>query len=169
MLRLRWAADGLIGLSAAIGTAGLVLEVVVILIDVIGRYFHAPLRGAQDISQMTMVIIVFGGMALCDKVGGHVSVDLFERVFPEWMNRLIDIIAALLGAVIFLTLAWSIYESAKLSLMLNLATNIIQMPKAYFQWALAAFAIVTALGMALRVLELSLGGPRASHSLEAEL
>ena len=91
---LRKMADGLIALSAMIGTLALIGEVCVILADVVGRYFGSPLRGAQDVSQMGMVIIVFGGMALCDKLGGHVAVDVFERAYPAFLNRAIDIVAA---------------------------------------------------------------------------
>lgn len=152
---LRRVADGLINLSAMIGSLGLIIEVVVILADVVGRAFGTPLVGAQDISQMAMVILVFGGMALCDKVGGHIAVDVFERAFPETLNRWIDVFAALLGAVIFAGLAYTVYESAKLSMMLNLATNVIYLPKVYFQWALSVFAIVTSLGMLLRAVELA--------------
>lgn len=151
---LKRVADGLISLSAFIGSAGLLVEVGVILTDVIGRYFGSPLRGAQDISQMSMVILVFGGMALCDKVGGHISVDLFEKAFPDWLNRLADVLSALLGMVIFLGIAWTVYESSKLSLMLNLATNVIYLPKAYFQWALCGFSVITAFAMLLRAIDL---------------
>ncbi len=166
---IRKAADRLIGLSAIIGTLGLMVEVSVILIDVIGRAFHAPLGGAQDVSQMAMVVIVFGGMALCDKLGGHVSVDVFERHYPEWLNRAIDIVAALLGALIFVAIAWSVYQSAVLSQLLNLSTNIIHLPKAWFQWAISALSVVTALGMLLRAVELALGGPRMTSEPEADL
>ena len=95
-------ADGLIRLSALVGTIGLVIEVVVILIDVIGRFFGSPLTGAQDISQMSMVLIVFGGMALCDKIGGHVNVDLLENAMPRWMIWVGDFASAVIGAVIFI-------------------------------------------------------------------
>ncbi|WP_368074615.1 TRAP transporter small permease [Alloyangia pacifica] len=57
--------DGLISLSAFLGTLGLLFVVGVIVVDVIGRNFGMPLYGAQDLVIMTMVIIVFGGMALC--------------------------------------------------------------------------------------------------------
>ncbi|RVV97894.1 TRAP transporter small permease [Mesobaculum littorinae] len=162
---IRKLANGLIRIAAIIGSVGLLVEVGVILYDVVGRFFGAPLGGAQDISQMSMVILVFGGMAVCDKVGGHISVDVFERSFPDWLNRWIDVFAAFLGAVIFAGIAWSVYESSKLSLMLNLATNVIYLPKAYFQWALSVFAVITALGMALRGVELALTGRdvRQSH------
>jgi TRAP-type C4-dicarboxylate transport system permease small subunit len=107
-------ADGLTRLSALIGTLGLITEVVVILVDVVGRAFHHPLTGAQDISTMAMVLLVFGGMALCDRIGGHISVDLFE-------------------------------------------TSIIGLPKVYFQYFIVAASLITAFGMLLRALSLSLG------------
>jgi TRAP-type C4-dicarboxylate transport system permease small subunit len=155
---LRKIADGLIGLSASIGALGLLVEVAVILVDVVGRAMGSPLYGSQDITTMGMVILVFGGMALCDRNGGHVAVDILESRFPPAMNRAIDIGSAVLGAVIFVFIAWAIVESAKLSVMLNLSTNLLRLPKAWFQWALAGFCILTALGMLLRAVELTVSG-----------
>lgn len=152
---IRKIADRLINLSATIGALALIVVVVVILIDVIGRAMGSPLYGSQDIITMAMVVLVFGAMALCDRSGGHIAVDLFEGYYPSAMNRAIDVISALLGSVIFLALAWAVWESSKLSLMLNLSTNLLLLPKAWFQWALCAFAVMTAVGMALRAAELS--------------
>ncbi|MFZ2099469.1 MAG: TRAP transporter small permease [Oricola sp.] len=157
-------ADRLISLSALVGSIGLVVEVAVILVDVVGRYFGSPLKGAQDISQMAMVIVVFGGMALCDKLGGHIAVDLFEKSFPDWLNRLSDFLSAMIGALIFGGIAWTIYTSSKLSLMLNLATNVIYLPKAYFQWAICVFAAITAFAMILRAISLA----TAKHHVHVE-
>jgi len=155
---MRKVADGLIGLSAAIGAAALVIEVGVILVDVIGRAFGHPMFGSQDLITMTMTFLVFGGMALCDRKGGHIAVDLFERKFPDWFNRAIDIFSALLGAVIFAFIAWAIWDSAKLSQMLNLSTNLLRLPKVWFQWGICVMSVVTAFSMALRALELTLSG-----------
>lgn len=158
MLFLRTFADRLIGLSATIGALALILEVGVILVDVIGRAFGHPMYGSQDLITMVMVILVFGAMALCDRNGGHIAVDLFERYYPPLMNRIIDVVAALMGAIIFVALAWAVWESAKLSTMLNLSTNLLRLPKAWFQWALVGFCLLTAFGMALRALELAFRG-----------
>ncbi len=157
MLAMRQIADRLIGLSAIIGSAGLLVEVVVILVDVIGRAVGYPLLGSQDLITMTMVIVVFGAMAVCDRQGGHIAIDVFERFFADRFNWLIDIVSALLGAAIFLMIAWTVFASAQLSLMLNLSTNLLNLPKAWFQWALCAFAVLTAFGMALRAVELAFG------------
>ncbi len=158
MERIRTLADRLIGLSAAIGATALIVVVVVILIDVVGRALGSPLYGSQDITTMATVILVFAPMALCDRLGGHISVDLFERYFPASMNRAIDITVALSGAVIFAALAWATWDSAKLSVMLNLSTNLLYLPKAYFQWAAIGFMGVAAMGLALRALELAVAG-----------
>lgn len=155
---VRKLADGLIALSAAIGALGLLCEVVILLADVIGRAFGSPIYGSQDLITMTMVIVVFGAMALCDRQGGHISVDLFERSYPELMNRVIDILSALLGAVIFFGIAYAVNESAKISTMLNLSTNLLRLPKDLFQNGLSIFALLTSVGMALRAVELTLSG-----------
>ncbi len=155
---LRTIADRLIGLSATVGSLGLLVLVGTILYDVIGSQFGRPLYGALDITIMSFVIVVFGGMALCDRRGGHISVDLLERRFPPLLNRIIDAGSAVLGAAIFVTLAWAVYESARISEMLNLSTNLLRLPKAWFQYALCTLALVTAFGMALRAVEIALTG-----------
>ena len=107
---------------------------------------------------MTMVILLFGAMALCDRQGGHIAVDLFERSYSAVLNRFIDVFSALLGAVIFVGIAYAVNESAKISTMLNLSTNLLLIPKAWFQNGLSVFALITAAGMALRAVELTLSG-----------
>lgn len=151
-------ADRLIGLTATIGALGLIAEVVVILVDVIGRAFGFPLFGSQDLVTMTMVLLVFGGMAICDRKGGHIAVDLAERYYPASMNRLIDILAAFIGAVVFLTMAYAVHDSAKISVMLNLSTNLLGLPKVWFQNALSILAVLTSFGMLLRAIELGVSG-----------
>ena len=49
-------------LSAVAGSAALLVIVGVVLVDIVGRHFGAPLYRAQDIVQMAAVFVVFGGM-----------------------------------------------------------------------------------------------------------
>ena len=155
MKTLRWVVDRLVWFSAGIAALALLFEVIVILIDVVGRAFGRPLFGSLDLVTMAMVVLVFGAMALCDRRGGHVAVDLLQSFFPERLNRYIDALSALLGAIIFVTLAWAVYASSKISLMLNLSTNLLELPKAWFQYALICFAMAAALSMVLRSVELA--------------
>jgi TRAP-type C4-dicarboxylate transport system permease small subunit len=158
MEMMRRVADRLISLSALIGAAGLSIEMAVILLDVVGRAFGSPLYGSHDIVTMTMVILVFGGMALCDYKGGHIAVDLFEHLFPAGFNRAVDVFSAGAGAVIFAGIVWTVFDSAKISVMLNLQTNLLHLPKAWFQWALCVMALITSFAMLLRAIELAFRG-----------
>ena len=156
MKLLRRVVDILLWATAGIAGLGLLFEVVVILIDVTGRAFGRPLFGSLDLVTMAMVILVFGAMALCDRRGGHVGVDLLQPFFPKALNRAIDALSALLGALIFLALAKAVYDSAQISVMLNLSTNLLDLPKVWFQNSIVLFALVTALSMLLRSIELAI-------------
>lgn len=154
-------ADRLIRLSALIGTIGLSVEVVVILVDVVGRFFGSPLRGAQDIAQMGMVLIVFGGMALCDKLGGHVNVDLFENSMPRWMIWAGDLAATVIGAMIFAGIAWTTWQSINLmrfQLGIVQTTNIIDLQFDWFKGAIIVMCAITFIGMTLRAISLVMTG-----------
>ena len=69
LVNLRTWADRLLGLSANLGALGLLVEVIVIMIDVVGRFFGSPLYGSQDMVTMGMVVLVFGGMAMFSENG----------------------------------------------------------------------------------------------------
>ena len=80
-----------------------------------------------------------------------------------------DVIAPLLGAVIFAGIAWTVWESAALSRMLNLATNIIYLPKAWFQYVVVVMSIITAIGMLVRAVGIAMSGKPVSHELDEAL
>lgn len=144
-------------LSAVAGALALIVIVVTVLADVVGRYFGSPLYGAQDITQMAAVFVVFGGMAYCERRGGHIQVDLLERAFSGRINRLLLIAGCLAGAVVFGLIAWQMWEASKLARMLNMATNILSLPRAPFQYAVAALSGIASLGLAARAVALAQG------------
>lgn len=146
-------------MSAAAGSVALIVIVLTVLADVVGRYFHAPLYGAQDIVQMASVFVVFGGMAFCERRGGHIRVDLFERRFPAGLNHVLLVAGSLAGAVVFALIAWQMWEASKLARMLNMATNILSLPRAPFQYAIAALSAVASLGLLVKAV--TLAGRRA--------
>ncbi|TCK05764.1 TRAP transporter small permease [Marinobacterium mangrovicola] len=142
--------DRLTSLSSIFSTAVLLFVLLTILTDVIGRFFGSPLAGSQDLTQMAMVLIVFGGMAYCEKNSGFIAVDLFEKMFPPLMNRILDVLGLLAGALLFAAIGYTVIEAAEISQMLGLSTNILGLEKAPFQYALAGFSLLTAFSLLLK-------------------
>ena len=164
---LRKVADACIHASARISAVALIFIMLVICADVIGRTQGHPLYGSHDVVTMVMVVVVFGAMPLCDRTGGNISVDLFEKKFSPGMNRVLDIVSSAIGAMFFACVCYATFESAKISKMLNLSTNLLELEKVWFQYSICAFCAVSAFGLTLRFIELSINFGDARRNDEA--
>ncbi|MER0236773.1 TRAP transporter small permease [Fulvimarina sp. MAC8] len=147
----------LVGLAALLGGVALVVITAVVCIDVAGRYFGSPLFGARDIVQVAAVFAVFGGMAYLDRRDGHIQVDVLQGVFPAALNRVLTIVGYAVGAVAFGLIAWQMWVAAGYSVMLNSATNLLRIPEAPFQIALAVLSAIAVLQMLLRIVQILTG------------
>lgn len=140
--RLHGLADLLAALCCGLASA-LVLGVTALLLaDVAGRAFGAPLFGAQDLAEMAMVLMTFGTLALLEQRDAQIRVELFKPLMPQWLIVCGDMLAAILGAALWFALADAIWESAALSSLLNLASNILKLPKAPVQYAVATLIAI---------------------------
>lgn len=157
---LRWGMDGIVHLAALTGALGLLVALGSIAADVIGRAFGAPVYGARDVVSMAAVFVVFGGMALAHIKGAHVSVDLLERRFPPWLNRVLTPLGHLLGAGVFALIARELWKATELARMLNMSTNLLYLPRAPFLTAMAVLAAICAASMLLRAVETALDGTK---------
>lgn len=133
--------------------AALVLAVAgLLLTDVIARAFGRPLFGAQDLAEMAMLLMTFGAVALLDQRDAQIRVDLCKPMMRPSMIALGDRLTACLAAALWIALAYAIWNSAQLSGLLNLSSNILKLPKAPFQYVMAALVLVAALCNILRAL-----------------
>jgi TRAP-type C4-dicarboxylate transport system permease small subunit len=162
--------DHLIRLSAIIASLALVGIVATILFDVAGRnLLGAPLRGTQDLVQVALIIIIFGSVAIVDRQDSNVAVDLFEHQYSPMLNRILTAAGRLTGALIFFGIAWTMVDSAAISSMLNLSTNILNIPKAPFQYIIAGFSVLAGVTMVLRVILILRGHDRVLDTLPGDL
>lgn len=162
--------DHLVRASAVIAALALIGIVATILFDVAGRnLLGAPLRGTQDLVQVALIVIIFGSVAMVDRKDANVAVDLLEHQFSPILNRVLTVAGRLTGALIFFGIAWTMIDSAAISTMLNLSTNILNIPKAPFQYIIAGFSILTGVSMVLRVVLILLGRDRVLDTLPGDL
>lgn len=140
--------DRLIGLSTALAALTLLFVAALILADVIGRnLLGQPITGTRDIVQMALIVIIFGALAICDRSNANISVDILESVFPEQLNLWLNVAGRILGTVIFLIIAIRMIQNTEISRLLNQSTNMLNIPKAPFEYLIAGFSLLTALSM----------------------
>jgi len=97
------------GAASAILLAMMLLTVV----DVVARYvFNRPLRGAFEVTELMLVILIFAGLPLVSFADEHAVMDFVDRLLgPGARNLLRRAVQALSGAFMFL-LAWLVWLKA---------------------------------------------------------
>lgn len=130
-------------LLAYVGGAGLLWLLGLTVFAVFMRKIvGSPLISGFDLSQVTLIVVVFSGIAYCSLKGGHVAVDLFSNAMPRGARRWVDSGIGICSAAVLGFLAWVNFIKAFEARELNEATMMVQIP--YFP-----FILVIAAGFAL--------------------
>lgn len=102
---LRWMAMG----------AGMILLALTVftVVDVVLRYFfNRPFRGSLEATEYAMALIVFLSLAWCGATGGHIAVDLLDRVLNRPSLRWLPLLMSLVGGILFAVIAWRVAAEA---------------------------------------------------------
>ena len=95
------------------GIAALFGMTAIITINVTGRYvFRSPYSGTFDIVEMLMVVAVFGGLAYCASINGHIRVDLIYGRLSKRTQGILDIITFIPSIFIVVLIAWRLGNRA---------------------------------------------------------
>lgn len=73
-----------------LSSISLIALAAIVIIDVIGRAFDAPLSSGSDIGAMLMVALIFFAIAGTQVDRDHVSMDALVAAFPPRLRRLTD-------------------------------------------------------------------------------
>ncbi len=102
--------------SAALGfAASVILFVLMILtfIDVIGRYlFNHSLRGAFEVTELMLMLLIFAGLPLVSHADEHVTMDFIDLMLGPRGRAAVVRLAHLACAATMLLLAWLIWLKA---------------------------------------------------------
>ena len=146
------------GLRLLAYAGGLVLAGLVLLViyEITMRYFFGrPLRGGYEITELAMSVIVACGLPYTAIKRGHVTVDILSGLFDRPAFRGLNFVIHALGAGLLALLCWKSVEYAVRSHAQDDVSNMMQIPKSPFQFAVAIsaglFAVVLLLE-ALRVI-----------------
>ena len=134
-----------------VGGAGMLLSMFLGVADVVGtQVLHVPVPGPLEITESTMVVIVFGALTYAQIRRAHIRVEiLYTRMGPR-VQAALDVLAGLCGLVFFGLLLWQAWLEAAYSLQIGEATD------GLIRFPLYPARIVLAAGTGLLVLRLAL-------------
>lgn len=116
--------------------------------DVIGRYFfNNAIDGAVEMTEIGIALLVYAQMPVITWRGGHIVVDLLDRVLGSRIVCALGLIAALLVSTSFYVLASRMMELAERSLRRNVVTEYLQLPVGYIVEYIAVMSYVTSVLM----------------------
>ena len=103
-------ADAALGIASA---ATLTTLMMITVADVVLRYlFAAPIRGAFELTELGLLVLIFAGLPLVSRADEHVTMDFVDRVLPPWMLMLFVRAVHALVAAVMIGLAWMMWLKA---------------------------------------------------------
>jgi TRAP-type C4-dicarboxylate transport system permease small subunit len=142
-----------------IGGLGMLISMFLGVADVVGtQILNVPVPGPRELTESTMVVIVFGALTYAQIRRAHIRVELIYLRTPPRMQAALDVLADLCGIVFFGLLLWQAINEAIYSWQIDEATvGLIRFPLYPARFVLAAG---TALLVAQLVLDMFVDVPR---------
>jgi TRAP-type C4-dicarboxylate transport system permease small subunit len=134
-------ADALLGAGAS---AILMAMMLLTVVDVVARYvFNRPLRGAFEVTELMLVVLIFAGLPLVSFGDEHAVMDFIDRLLgPRGQRALLRAVDALNAAFMFL-LTWLMWRKADRIWAYRDATDVLRVlygPFVYFMAVTLALA-----------------------------
>jgi TRAP-type mannitol/chloroaromatic compound transport system permease small subunit len=136
-----------------LGSVGMMLSMLICVADVVGtNFFDWPVPGTLEITESTMVLIVFGALAFTQEKRGHIRVEILHGYMSPRIRSLMDALTHSLALVFFVLLAWHSISELTYSWEINEATmGTIRFPLYPARTLLTAGAVLLVLQLALDV------------------
>lgn len=134
-----------------VGGLGLIASTFLGTADVVGtQILGTPVPGATELTESTMVLIVFGALAYTQIRRSHIRVELLYVRVGARGQAVMDILANAMGLLFFSLLLWQAVNEARFSIEIDESTfGLVRMP-------LWPARIVLAAGTGLLILQLLL-------------
>jgi TRAP-type C4-dicarboxylate transport system permease small subunit len=132
-------ADAVLGIASS---ALLFALMVLTFFDVVGRYLlNRPIRGAFELTELALLVLIFAGLPLVSHADEHVTMDFIDRLLGERARDLwIRFIHAVCAAIMFF-IAWQTWIKAGKIAGYGDTTDVLRIavgPFVYFMTAMIA-------------------------------
>jgi len=135
--------DAVLGIAASALLSCLML---VTFVDVVARYlFNRPIRGAFEVTELLLLVLIFAGLPLVSHADEHVTMDFIDRMLPaRAVPVLIRVVHAFVAAVFFF-LTWQVLIKAGRISGYGDTTDVLRILVGPFVYFMAAMICLTAL------------------------
>jgi len=110
MRPLRWLRNALDALylgTAVLGAACLACIGVLILAQIVGRWFGVIVPAAEEFGGFLMAAATFLALAWTLRSGGHIRVNLLIRNFPPRLRKMQEVLVLLAATALLARIAWA--------------------------------------------------------------
>ncbi|HWM41686.1 MAG TPA: TRAP transporter small permease [Burkholderiales bacterium] len=112
-------------------------------VDVVARYvFNRPLRGAFEVTELLLLVLIFGGLPLVSHADEHVTMDFIDKLLGRGRDLWQRAVQMLCAAIMFL-LTWLVWIKANRISAYGDATDVLRIlygPFVYFMALMIALA-----------------------------
>lgn len=99
-----------------IGGVGLLMSMFLGVGDVVGtQVLNTPLPGARELTESTMVLIVFGALTYAQIKRSHIRVELLYTRMPPRIQAAMDVVTDLAAIIFFGLLLWQAINEVRIS------------------------------------------------------
>ena len=141
----RWErrADAVLGIAAS---ALLFAMMCLTFVDVVARYlFNSPIRGGFEMTELTLLVLIFAGLPLVSHGDEHVTMDFIDRMLPpRAVDMLVRVVHALVAAMFFF-LTWQMLIKAARISSYGDTTDVLRVTVGPFVYFMAAMIALTGL------------------------
>jgi TRAP-type C4-dicarboxylate transport system permease small subunit len=142
------------GLADWIGYAGLAAIVLIVFVDVCGRFLlNKPLLGSIELVEQTMGFLAGFAMMAASAKHGHVALDLINERLSKGTQIIMQRIFSLLGAGISLLLAYRVFLRVFRDLQFDKRTMVLQLSTAPVTFVFAVGLFLCGLVLLIQTFE----------------
>jgi TRAP-type C4-dicarboxylate transport system permease small subunit len=125
--------EALLGVVASVILLAMML---LTFVDVVARYiFSRPVRGAFEITELMLLVLIFAGLPLVSFTDEHALMDFIDRLLPLRAQRALEGLVQGVCATIMFLLAWQVWIKADRIWAYRDATDVLRIvygPFVYF-------------------------------------
>jgi len=133
-------AEALLGVAAS---AILFAMMLLTTVDVVARYvFNRPLRGAFEVTELLLVVLIFAGLPLVSFAGEHAVMDFVDRVLGRRAQGALERVIQAVSAALMFLLAWLVWGKADRVWAYRDATDVLRVVYGPFVYFMAVMLVV---------------------------